>query len=113
MKPLHAGIAFVLALAAPIASAQESPPSILLGDLFTTVQSRRLFQDSKTFADAVPRRPVAEILADWRHERPRDDTALRALVAANFEVPPKARRLRRLPPSARPSPITSTRSGRC
>ena len=42
------------------------PPSARLGRLFAAVQEARLFADSKTFADATPRRADAAILADWR-----------------------------------------------
>lgn len=65
------------------------PPSMLFGTLFEAVQRARLFADSKTFADAVPRRAVRDILADWHTDPPRDTAALKVFVAANFELPPE------------------------
>lgn len=61
-------------------------PSELLGTLFVTVQERGLFTDSKSFADAVPRRDVAAILSDWETQKPRTDIALRDFVDANFTL---------------------------
>lgn len=61
-------------------------PSELLGTLFIAVQERGLFTDSKTFADAVPRRDVAAILSDWETEKPRTAVELRDFVDANFTL---------------------------
>lgn len=76
-------------------------PSDLFGDLFAAVQERGLFTDSKTFADAIPRRAPEAILRDWQTQTPADDAALTAFVADNFDlphdedcVPPDARPLR-------------------
>ena len=62
------------------------PPSDRLGSLFAAVQEARLFPDSKTFADATPRRPEADILAEWERDRPAGE-ALRAFVGAGFDLP--------------------------
>lgn len=62
-------------------------PSALFGSLFVAVQERRLFPDSKTFADAVPIRPAAAIIADWARDTGLDDEALRAFVVRNFDLP--------------------------
>ncbi|KQS02353.1 trehalase [Sphingomonas sp. Leaf357] len=62
-------------------------PSELFGSLFVAVQERRLFADSKTFADAVPLRAVAAIMADWNADTGLDDEALRGFVARNFDLP--------------------------
>lgn len=66
----------------------SAPPSALYGDLFAAVQARRLFANSKTFADAVPRRPPAEIMAAWRAAGTLDDAGLRRFVATHFTLPP-------------------------
>jgi alpha,alpha-trehalase len=68
-------------------SPAPAPPSIVFGPLFERVQSRRLFEDSKTFADAVPKRDPAQIVADWRKVQASDDASLRAFVEDNFELP--------------------------
>ncbi|WP_447727062.1 alpha,alpha-trehalase TreA [Sphingomonas koreensis] len=65
-------------------------PSDLFGDLFAMVQERGLFPDSKTFADAIPRRPPEAILRDWKGRAPADDAALLVFVEANFILPQEA-----------------------
>ncbi|QNA85390.1 alpha,alpha-trehalase TreA [Sphingomonas sp. So64.6b] len=65
-----------------------APPSRLFGTLFAAVQERRLFSDSKTFADAVPCRAPEAIMADWEAQPALDDAALTAFVATNFDLPP-------------------------
>lgn len=62
-------------------------PSELLGDVFSDVQSRRIFPDSKSFADAVPRRELSAIIADWKDRQPMGTAALRDFVTANFDIP--------------------------
>ena len=62
-------------------------PSDLFDDLFAAVQERGLFVDSKTFADAIPRRAPDAILRDWRAHAPADDAALMTFVEANFVLP--------------------------
>lgn len=58
------------------------------GPLFEAVQDIGLFPDSKTFADAVPRRHPDAILSDWREGEPHDAQSLRAFVDKNFDLPP-------------------------
>jgi alpha,alpha-trehalase len=72
---------------APIAPALASP-SELFGELFARVQTERLFADNKTFADAVPKRAPAIIMAAYRAERPTTPEALRAFVTRYFDLPP-------------------------
>lgn len=55
--------------------------------MFAAVQRAHVFPDGKTFADAVPKRPVAAILAAYRQEMPSTTIALRAFIIANFTVP--------------------------
>ncbi len=62
-------------------------PAETYGALFRAVQERGVFPDSKTFADAIPRRSPAEILRDWDAMPTPDDAALEAFVHANFELP--------------------------
>jgi len=62
-------------------------PSQLYGGLFAAVQESGLFADSKTFADAVPLREAAAILADYSAAPPADRDGLRRFVAANFALP--------------------------
>lgn len=63
------------------------PPSELYGPVFAAVQESGLFEDSKTFADAVPLRDPAAIVAAYLRETPADRAGLGQFVAANFELP--------------------------
>lgn len=67
--------------------AVKQPPDILLGPLFTDVQSAKLFPDQKTFADAVPKGDPLMILADYRMQRSQKGFDLRHFVDVNFTLP--------------------------
>jgi alpha,alpha-trehalase len=90
--------ASILAAAPAVAQAPLSPAQ-RFGDLYARVEMRRLFPDSKTFADATPRRADAAILAAYARCRCDTDAALRGFVLANFTIPdlPAARPQPRLP----------------
>ncbi len=79
------------AAAAPIPGARPpeacQTPGDIYGALFERVQMLRIFPDSKTFADAVPRRAPRLILADFAARDPQTPDAVRAFVEANFDVP--------------------------
>jgi alpha,alpha-trehalase len=62
-------------------------PAELYPGLFERVQLERVYDDGKTFVDAIPRVPPAEIMKAFReqHEKPGFD--LRAFVTARFEPP--------------------------
>lgn len=62
-------------------------PATLFGRLFAAVQERRLFGDGKAFADAVPRRAVAAIMAIFARDAPESDAALRHFVLEHFDLP--------------------------
>lgn len=63
------------------------PPSELFGEMFAVVQEAGLFPDSKTFADASPRRDPADIMSDWQREAPNGREDILAFVLANFALP--------------------------
>lgn len=65
----------------------DPTPAELYGALFAAVQERGILTDGKTFVDAVPRRPVEAIMADFAGFDG-DDAALLAFVTANFDLPP-------------------------
>jgi alpha,alpha-trehalase len=67
-------------------AAHISTPAELYGELFTRVQMERIFPDSKTFVDAVPKQTPAQTLTAYRQQSARDGFDLRAFVAAHFEV---------------------------
>lgn len=58
-----------------------------LGPLFQDVQLSGIFSDSKTFADARPLRPPAEIAARYAAARTRAGFGLADFVGQNFELP--------------------------
>ena len=95
IRPLLAA----LALVAPAAAQVPLSPAQRFGDLYRQVEMRRLFPDSKTFADATPKRADAAILAAYARCRCGTDASLRRFVVANFTIPalPIARPQPRLP----------------
>ncbi|MDH4125468.1 MAG: alpha,alpha-trehalase TreF [Gammaproteobacteria bacterium] len=66
---------------------QVKGPEEIYGELFALVQKRRVFRDSKTFVDAVPRRDVATILAEFAALHTRSNDQIRLFVEQNFELP--------------------------
>ncbi len=56
-------------------------------DLFKEVQTRGLFADSKTFADAAPKTDWATVEARYQKARQATDFSLSAFVADNFTLP--------------------------
>ena len=77
----------LLAAAAPAPETPPRSPAQLFGALYTAVQMRGLFPDSKTFADAVPHRSAEAILAAYSRCRCDTAPALRRFVEANFAIP--------------------------
>lgn len=63
-------------------------PQELYGPLLAAVQERSILADGKTFVDAVPRRSVGDIMADFSRLSSSDDATLARFVAANFDLPP-------------------------
>lgn len=79
---------WLLWLATAVAqAAAPAPPSEIYGELFDAVQRARVFADSKTFADAVPRTDPAPILEAWRREHAARGFDIAAFVARHFEAP--------------------------
>ncbi|MEP7247569.1 MAG: trehalase family glycosidase, partial [Gammaproteobacteria bacterium] len=66
---------------------QAQSPAELFGDLFTRVQMESVFADGKTFADAVPKQPPQQILAEYRAGSYPTKEALAAFVREHFTVP--------------------------
>jgi alpha,alpha-trehalase len=68
------------------ADPMPASPSELFGDLLREVQMRAIFEDGKTFVDAVARHPADAIMAAYVSV-PTDTAAIRAFVLANFDLP--------------------------
>ena len=69
------------------AATERYRPARDLGPLFHDVQLAALYPDSKTFADARPLVPPAEIAARYAAERGGAGFDLRAFVERHFEIP--------------------------
>ncbi|RZL98729.1 MAG: trehalase, partial [Sphingomonas sp.] len=95
------GLVLALAglLATPVAAQVPPSPAQRFGALYRAVEMRGIFPDSKTFADAAPRRTEAAIMAAYARCACSDDAALRRFVVANFTIPalPATRPQPRLP----------------
>ena len=70
----------------PKSGRSDATPAELYGPLLARVQERGILTDGKTFVDAVPVRPVADIMADFAILPPGDADLLR-FVTANFQLP--------------------------
>ena len=71
--------------------AQETvlPPDKIYGELFHDVQSSRIFKDSKTFADAIPKKDPQEIVKRYLEIKanPAIRFSLQLFVEENFIIP--------------------------
>ncbi len=76
------------ALADVVPAATPAPPSIEYGALYRAVEMAGLFPDQKTFADAVPDEPPAQLMADYEREKQLPGFDLRAFVDRHFSQPP-------------------------
>lgn len=86
-----------LLLPGPASSAEApKPPSQDWGELYDAVEMAGLFPDQKTFADAIPREPIAQIHTDYRRQKDQPGFSLRSFVMAHFILP-----LRKKPPPTR------------
>lgn len=75
---------------ATVGEVVTEPPSVLFGELFEQVALSGMFEDSKQWADAVPKRSPAEILERFRRLEPESTGALRKFVNEEFVVDPPA-----------------------
>lgn len=55
-------------------------------EFFRQVQLSAVFEDSKTFVDCLPNRPLMQIVADYDQSKP-EGKDLEAFVHVNFEIP--------------------------
>ncbi len=85
-----AGMLLCLAAATTTALQAVETPRALFKDLFDAVQREHVFEDSKTFADAVPKAAPEEILARYHASHPSERAALHRFVMENFLLPSQA-----------------------
>ncbi len=74
-------------LADTVPGATPAPPSIEYGELYRAVEMVSLFPDQKTFADAIPDEPPAQVMADYERQRQLPGFDLRAFVDRHFSQP--------------------------
>ncbi|WP_244139414.1 alpha,alpha-trehalase TreF [Mucilaginibacter ginkgonis] len=67
--------------------AQVKTPAEVFPGLFAAVQMAHLYPDGKTFADAMPKRPAKEILADYNRLKNSPGFNLKQFADQNFEIP--------------------------
>jgi alpha,alpha-trehalase len=81
-------LAFVVAFTIS-AQQQVKTPAEIYGDLFTDVQMRHVFPDSKTFPDCIPKRDPKEIVKDYlaMKNNPAIRFKLDEFVTGNFDLP--------------------------
>lgn len=75
-----------LVVRADDASALRTPSELYPG-LFERVQLERVYEDGKTFVDAVPRMSPEDVVRDYQRVQHGADFDLRAFVNAHFEAP--------------------------
>ncbi|AMO92956.1 trehalase family protein [Collimonas fungivorans] len=68
-------------------AAYPAPPSELYPQLFPAVQMGQVFEDGKTFVDALPKGRPAAIEAEYLRTRERPGFALADFVRQHFELP--------------------------
>jgi alpha,alpha-trehalase len=69
------------------------------GDLFEAVQSAKIFTDSKTFVDSLPKKQPSEIKKQFQQHRKRKDFSLREFIQENFNLPEEEKIVLNLPPN--------------
>lgn len=65
---------------------QQPSPADLYRELFVDVQTTRVFSDSKSFVDSVPKSDPAHIMADYRAEKSTAGFDITAFVDAHFNL---------------------------
>lgn len=68
---------------------QVATPDQLYGELFTDVQNSRIFPDSKTFVDCIPKKDPNQIVSEYKSIKanPAIRFSLKMFVSENFIIP--------------------------
>jgi len=87
-----AGLLVWLVAGAAGASGAAAPPTPieLYPGLFERVQLERVYEDGKTFVDALPRKPPAQIMDDYESAKDDAEFELKAFVTGRFAAPAPA-----------------------
>ncbi|MCM2129533.1 alpha,alpha-trehalase TreA [Larsenimonas rhizosphaerae] len=76
----------------PVPKTAADSPETRWGPVMTAIASAELYPDGKTVVDLIPTRDPAAIVADYQEQTttgPMPREALKAFVAANFQMPPE------------------------
>jgi alpha,alpha-trehalase len=73
--------------AAAFSTDQPAPPSVEFGELYHAVEMAGLFPDQKTFADAIPNKPPAQVMADYERQKELPAFDLKSFVNQHFALP--------------------------
>src|SRR5579872_5422193 len=65
------------------------PPDEIYGELFRDVELNKIFEDSKTFVDSIPKKAPEIILAEYREKKDAQQNGfnLKGFVESNFIIP--------------------------
>lgn len=74
----------ILACGDAVTKKEYTSPDILFAELFVEVQTQQIFEDSKTFADAIPKFKAKEILLKFTQEKNKPSFDLANFVNQNF-----------------------------
>src|ERR1035438_1090473 len=86
MRKVPVGFLFSILFLQASFSQPVKEPDKIYGDLFVAVQMQRIFPDSKTFVDCIPKRKPADIVSDYNlHKDPHFN--LKKFVEDNFDIP--------------------------
>lgn len=90
MKRLLFLLVFVSSLHGALGQQRPAAPDEIYGVLFRDVQLSRIFEDSKTFVDCIPKRDPKEIVKDYLaiKNNPNVRFSLKLFVEGNFTLPP-------------------------
>jgi alpha,alpha-trehalase len=77
----------VVACNSPLTQKDVKSPDIEFGELFTDVQSKAIFPDSKTFADCTPKTNAEAILKAYQADKNKAGFDLKRFVFDNFDLP--------------------------
>ena len=87
MKKLSTLLLVLVVIFHSSAQQQVKTPAEIYGELFTDVQMRHVFPDSKTFPDCVPKRDPKEIVKDYLQTKKNAHFKLDEFVNTNFDLP--------------------------
>jgi alpha,alpha-trehalase len=71
----------------PSTASPPAPPSVEFGELYRAVQMAGLFDDQKTFADAIPDEAPDKVMAEYETEKQQPGFDLKAFVDRHFTKP--------------------------